>query len=104
MSAVAPASKVLYAEFTARPGCEETVAELLAGLADDVRREPGCIDFAPSRLSAEPARFFVYEVYRDDDAFAAHIGASYGRVFNERLTPLIVEDGSQLTWLQPLSN
>ncbi|MBF4634661.1 antibiotic biosynthesis monooxygenase [Agreia pratensis] len=104
MSAATPAAKVLYAEFTALPGCEETVAELLSGLADDVRREPGCIEFAPYRVSTEPSRFFVYEVYRDDDAFTAHISAPYGRVFNERLVPLIVEDGSQLTWLQPLSS
>ncbi|SMG41402.1 putative quinol monooxygenase [Agreia pratensis] len=104
MSVVAPGPKVLYAEFTALPGCEETVAELLAGLADEVRREPGCIEFAPYRVSTEPSRFFVYEVYLDDDAFTAHITAPYGRVFNERLVPLIVEDGSQLTWLQPLSS
>ncbi|SMQ68364.1 putative quinol monooxygenase [Agreia sp. VKM Ac-1783] len=104
MSAVAPAPKVLYAEFTALPGCEEIVDELLAGLADDVRREPGCIEFAPYRVSTEPSRFFVYEVYRDDDAFTAHIDAPYGRVFNDKLAPLIVEDGSQLTWLQPLSS
>jgi quinol monooxygenase YgiN len=95
---------VLYAEFTALPGCEETVDELLAGLADDVRREPGCVEVAPYRVSTEPSRFFVYEVYRDDDAFTAHINAHYGRVFNEKLAPLIVEDGSQLTWLQPLSS
>jgi quinol monooxygenase YgiN len=55
-------------------------------------------------MSTEPSRFFVYEVYRDDDAFTAHINAPYGRVFNEKLAPLIVEDGSQLTWLQPLSS
>lgn len=103
MSADAPAQKVLYAEFTALPGCEEAVAGLLAGLADDVRREPGCIEFAPYQVSTEPSRFFVYEVYRDDDAFTAHITAPYGRVFNDALAPLIVEDGSQLTWLQPLS-
>jgi len=45
----------------------------------------------------------VYEVYRDDDAFTAHITAPYGRVFNDKLASLIVEDGSQLTWLQPLT-
>ena len=103
MSVGALTQKVLFAEFTALPGQEETVAELLDRLADDVRREPGCIEFAPYRLSDEPSRFFVYEVYRDDDAFTAHINAPYGSEFNARLAPLIVEDGSQLTWLQPLS-
>ena len=102
MTDVPPATKVLFAEFTALPGCEETVAELLGRLAEDVRREPGCIEFAPHRLSSAPSKFFVYEVYRDDDAFAAHIDAPYGREFNTQLAALIVEDGSQLTWLNPL--
>ncbi|MCS5718480.1 antibiotic biosynthesis monooxygenase [Herbiconiux sp. CPCC 205763] len=94
--------KVLVAEFTALPGEEEAVAALLAGFAVQVRAEPGCVEFAPFQLAEQPSRFFVYEVYRDDDAFAAHIGAPYGVEFNARLGPLIVEDGSQLTWLQPL--
>ncbi|WP_066042392.1 putative quinol monooxygenase [Herbiconiux solani] len=94
--------KVLFAEFTALPGQEETVAALLADLTVQVRAEPGCVEFAPSRLASQPSRFFVYEVYRDEEAFAAHIGAAYGAEFNARLGPLIVEDGSQLTWLEPL--
>ncbi|WP_291039918.1 putative quinol monooxygenase [Herbiconiux sp.] len=94
--------KALVAEFTALPGEEETVAELLAGLAELVRAEPGCLEFAPHRLAEEPSRFFVYEVYRDGDAFAAHLAAPYGLEFNTRLVPLIVEDGSQLTMLRSL--
>ena len=96
--------KALVAEFTALPGEEETVAELLVGLTELVRAEPGCLEFAPHRLADEPSRFIVYEVYRDDDAFAAHIAAPYGREFNTRLAPLIVEDGSQLTMLRPLQD
>ncbi|SDZ26794.1 Quinol monooxygenase YgiN [Herbiconiux ginsengi] len=95
---------MLFAEFTALPGEEETVAALLAGFAVQVRAERGCVEFAPFRLAEQPTRFFVYEVYRDDDAFAAHIGTRHGLEFNARLGPLIVEDGSQLTWLQPLGS
>ena len=94
--------KVLFAEFTALPGHEEYVAGILAALAEQVRKEPGCLEFSPNRRVDQPSRFFVYEVYRDDDAFAAHLAAPYGLEFNTRLGPLIAEDGSQLTWLHPV--
>ncbi len=95
--------KVLYAEFTAHPGSEARVAELLAGLAADVRREPGNVVFDAYQVAGEPTRFFVYEVYADEDAFAAHIAAPYGAVFNTALNDLIVEPHSLLTFLEPVA-
>lgn len=89
----------LYAEFTVLPGHEEEVAGLMAGLTRDVRAEPGNVAFEPYVERDNPRRYFVYEVYRDEQAFADHIGAPYGAVFNERLNQLIEEDGSQLTFL-----
>lgn len=91
---------MLYAEFTAKPGSEDRVARMIADLATLVRDEPGNIEFAPYRREDNPARFFVYEVYRDEDAFQAHISADYGAVFNDDLAPLILELHSQLTWLR----
>lgn len=41
-------------------------------------------------------------MYRDGDAFRAHIGAGYGKRFNAELAGLIEEDGSVLTWLAPV--
>ena len=89
----------LYAEFTARPGAEDAVADLVRELATRVRAEPGNLAFEPSTLRDAPRRWFVYEVYQDAAAFDAHISADYGAAFNSALGPLIEEDGSQLTWL-----
>ncbi|GAA1825980.1 putative quinol monooxygenase [Agromyces salentinus] len=102
----------LMAEFTALTGREEEVERLLLALADEVRREPGCLEFQPHRVVAPPAgvdvaagpapvgtRFVVVEAYRDREAFTAHLAAPYGAVFNGALGPLIVEDGSVLTFL-----
>ncbi|MCD5344885.1 putative quinol monooxygenase [Agromyces sp. S2-1-8] len=115
-----PAGPVrLVAEFTALPGREEEVERLLLALTEDVRREPGCLDFTPLRVVGAPVpapgadavvagpapagrRFIVAEAYRDAAAFAAHLAAPYGAVFNTALGPLIEEDGSQLTFVQPL--
>ncbi len=92
-------TRSLFAEFTARPGNEQSVADLVAGLTAQVRAEPGNLAFEPYTLESNPRRWFVYEVYVDDAAFQAHITAPYGAVFNAALGPLIEEDGSRLTWL-----
>ena len=63
-----------------------------------MREEPGCLAFEPHRVAAAPAgsavsagpepigtRFIVVEAYRDEEAFAAHLAASYGAIFNAAL-------------------
>ncbi|WP_142118801.1 putative quinol monooxygenase [Arthrobacter sp. SLBN-122] len=94
--------RVLYAEFTALPGHADAVETLINDLARQVREEPANILFIAHRETEHPERFFVYEEYKDAAAFEAHINASYGATFNEALAPLILEDRSQLTWLNRL--
>lgn len=89
----------LYAEFTANPGAEQRVAELVRDLAARVRAEPGNLVFAPHTERDEPRRWFVYEVYRDEDAFREHLAADYGADFNAALATLVEEGGSRLTFL-----
>jgi quinol monooxygenase YgiN len=80
-----------------------------------VRQEPGCHAFEPHRVAGprtalvaaagpEPigTGFAVVEAYRDEAAFAVHLAADYGAEFNAALVPLIVEDGSVLTFLARL--
>ena len=86
---------ILYAEFTAKPGSESQVETLISGLAEDVRREPGNTEFTVYRERDNQRKFFVFEQYQDD----AHISAEYGVIFNQRLSSLIEEGESQLTWL-----
>lgn len=107
----------LVAEFTALPGNEAEVERLLLQLTHDVRAEGGCLAFDPYVVTEPPSgagvvatpapegtRFVVIEAYRDTDAFAAHLAAPYGAVFNAALGPLIAEaDGSQLTFLRRLA-
>jgi quinol monooxygenase YgiN len=94
--------RILYAEFTAKPGSEATVAELVRGLTKLVRQEPGNLAFAASQKRDSPAEFFVYEEYVDAAAFTAHIGADYGAEFNAKLADLVVGGRSELTFLTPL--
>ena len=94
-------TKTLYAEFTVKPGSEARVAEMMRELTEKVRSEPGNELFLPYTRESNPRQYFVFEVYRDEDAFRAHISADYGAEFNGELVRHIEEDGSVLTWLQP---
>jgi quinol monooxygenase YgiN len=94
--------KTLYAEFTVTPGNERRVAEMMRELTALVREEPGNLTFEPYVEEANPNRYFVFEVYKDDAAFETHISADYGARFNAELADLIEGDASELTWLRPL--
>ncbi|KRE81794.1 putative quinol monooxygenase [Arthrobacter sp. Soil763] len=91
----------LYAEFTAKPGTEDRVADMMAELTERVRAEPGNVVFDPHTRRDNPRAYFVYEIYRDEAAFQAHITAEHSKAFNAELGGLIEEDGSQLSWLAP---
>lgn len=96
-------AKTLYAEFTVKPGNEDRVADMMRQLTEEVRREPGNQLFLPYTRETNPREYFVFEVYEDDAAFQEHISADYGARFNGELADLIEEDGSVLTWLQPVA-
>lgn len=93
---------ILHAAFTARPGEGDRVADLLRDFAEAVRAEEGCVVFDATRLVDAPDRFFVYEVYRDEAAFQAHLANPAGIPFNAALQQLIVEPASVLTFLRRL--
>lgn len=93
----------LYGEFTATPGNIEQVRSLIDDFAQTVRAEPGNIRFDVHTLESEPAKVFVYELYRDAAAFEAHLAAPAGAEFNRVLTDLVEGGGSSLTMLNPIS-
>ena len=92
---------VLYAEFTAKPDVVDKVEDLLRGFAHTVQAEPGNVAFDVYRRADSPAMFYVFEIYRDRPAFEEHLAAPSGREFNDALGELIVEAGSELTFLRP---
>jgi quinol monooxygenase YgiN len=94
--------RALYAEFTVRPGCESRVTEFVHALTAEVRREPGSLAFDPCTRVEQPRSWVVFERYRDEPAFQAHLTSEHCRAFNAALADLIEGDGSVLTWLTPL--
>ncbi|MFD3840179.1 putative quinol monooxygenase [Streptomyces sp. NPDC058642] len=96
-------NKTLLAEFTAREGAQDEVSRLILEYAKKVREEEGNLAFDVYTKSAAPRAFWIFEVYRDEDAFQAHLKAPYGSPFNAALVPLIEEDASVLTFLDPVT-
>ena len=96
--------KALYAEFTARPEAADRVSALMLDLTEAVRAEPGCVTFDPFVREDDRLHWVVFEVYRDAEAFEAHIGSEHSRLFNLALDGLIQGMASALTWLRPRSS
>lgn len=70
----APANGKLTLAVTweAKPGEAEAVAGVLRQMTEAVSSEPGTLLFWAHRSPTNDHVFFLYELYADDDAFAAH--------------------------------
>jgi (4S)-4-hydroxy-5-phosphonooxypentane-2,3-dione isomerase len=69
---------VLVVEFRIHP---EFIAAFSAAINENARAslatEPGCRQFDVCRDPAEPALFYLYEVYDDEVAFQAHLKTAH---------------------------
>ena len=72
-------SYVLVARWTAAPGNEERVEQVLLALAAEARGEPGCRAFRPTRSVDDPRVFLLYEEYDDEAALEAHSASEHFR-------------------------
>ena len=53
------------------------------------RREPGNVRFDVLRATDDPARFFLYEVYRDEKGFRDHQQTPHYLAWKERVAPMM---------------
>jgi len=78
------------------------IAETLRQLAEESRKEPGCVSYIPHQLEDDPDTILIYEQYVNAEALAAHrasghfqrlaVGGLYQRMRErsvENLTSLI---------------
>lgn len=92
----------LTASFHARPGHESVVRDLLAAYAAVVRTTDGTILFEPSTVAGHAEHFVVFERYRDQAAFEAHLAAAENKTFNADLAGHILGE-VHLQFLDPLA-
>jgi len=72
---------VLAVTWVANPGKEAEVAEIFRKLEMASRREPGCLMYIVHQHRTDPARFFIYEQYRDDAALEAHRQSAHFQLY-----------------------
>jgi autoinducer 2-degrading protein len=68
--------------------------EILLDAIGSVNNEPGCLRFDVIQDRDEPARVCLYEIYRDADAFQAHLVAPHFKRYAE---------ASRDVWDEPLN-
>jgi len=70
----------------------ERVDEFLAATLENgagTRGEPGNVRFDVLRHNDDPARFFLYEVYRGEEDFQAHQRTPHYLAWKERVAPMM---------------
>lgn len=63
---------LVVAQWEAKEGQADRVAEILRGFLPAAQSEPGVKLFLISRATENPAQFLFYELFRDEAAFKAH--------------------------------
>jgi quinol monooxygenase YgiN len=63
---------LVVAQWEAKEGQADNVADILTHFLPEAQREPGAQLFLISRDKENPGRFLFYELFRDEAAFAAH--------------------------------
>ena len=98
----APKAVVQTVTWRAQDGKDCEVAEILARLGEASRAEPGILAFAIHRSPNAPRDFFLYEQYRDQAAYQAHLERSHFKeLVLARAIPLLAQRNRTLFDLTP---
>ena len=63
---------LVVAQWEAKEGQADRIADILSRFLPEAQREPGAKLFLISRAKDNPAQFLFYELFRDEVAFKAH--------------------------------
>jgi quinol monooxygenase YgiN len=93
----------LAVTWEAKEGEADAVADVLRRMAQAVRAEPGTLLFWTHRSPTDPHAFFLYELFADDAAFAAHQATPHFKslIVGEGLPKLARRERVQFTPMQP---
>lgn len=83
---------VVTVTFRLRPGKRGAFLPLMMENARlSASREPGCRQFDVCEVPGSPEEIFLYEVYDDAEAFAAHKATDHYLDFTAKAGPLIAD-------------
>jgi quinol monooxygenase YgiN len=80
---------IVAIQIVAKTGEEDVVADALTALIKPTMAEPGVKLFLPYRSPADPASFFIFELYRNEAGWAAHQETAHFKDFAATMLPRI---------------
>jgi len=81
---------LVVAQWEAKEGQADRVADILSRFLPDAQSEPGAKLFLISRAKDNPAQFLFYELFRDEAAFKAHQDSAHFKTYiAEQALPLL---------------
>jgi quinol monooxygenase YgiN len=72
---------LVVAQWEAREGQADRIADILSRFLPEAQREPGAKLFLISRAKENPAQFLFYELFRDEAAFKAHQESAHFKTY-----------------------
>lgn len=88
--AIAGGGLLVVAQWEAKEGQADRVADILSRFLPDAQSEPGAKLFLISRAKDNPAQFLFYELFRDEAAFKAHQDSAHFKTYiAEQALPLL---------------
>lgn len=72
---------LVVAQWEAKDGQADRVADILSRFLPEAQSEPGAKLFLISRASDNPAQFLFYELFRDEAAFKAHQDSAHFKTY-----------------------
>ena len=72
---------LVVAQWEAKDGQADRIAEILARFLPEAQREPGANLFLIGRARENPAQFLFYELFRDEAAFKAHQESAHFKTY-----------------------
>ena len=76
----------------AKEGKGDEIEKELQKMAVEVTtKEPGAIKYVAHRGIDDPTRFFVYEIYKDEEAIKTHTSTAHFKSLSSTIDPLMAE-------------
>jgi quinol monooxygenase YgiN len=83
---------LVVAQWEAKEGQADKVAEILDGFLPEAQKDPGAKLFLISRGKDNPAQFLFYELFQDEAAVKAHQESAYFKTYiAEQALPLLAK-------------
>jgi quinol monooxygenase YgiN len=79
--AVAQGKLLVVAQWEAKEGEADRIADILSRFLPEAQREEGAELFLISRAKENPAQFLFYELFRDEAAFKAHQESAHFKTY-----------------------